>query len=123
MSPVLAMLIGCLAAFPLAANAAAPCFNDGDTVTLSGIVRTKVIPPGPDLPRGQRYPLLTLDKPVCLKSESGNTLTGEKVVALTSSNPNWHASYKPGQRVRLTGKLGAADNGNQPQEDLLLWMD
>jgi hypothetical protein len=107
----------------MAAATAAPCFNDGDTVTLSGSVHVKVIPPGPDLPKGQKYPLLTLDKPICLKSDSGNTLSGEKSVALTSTNPNWHASYKSGQRVRLTGKLGASDNGNQPLEDLLLWMD
>ena len=123
MSRLLAMLIGCLAVYPLAAIAAAPCFNDGDSVTLGGSVRMKVIPPGPDLPRGQHYPLLTLDKPVCLKSENGNTLTGEKVVALISTNSNWHASFRPGIHVRLTGKLGASDNGNQPSEDLLLWMD
>ncbi len=113
---------GILVGFGAQAYGAAPCLEDGQAVTLSGIVRTKTIPAGPDMARAIQYPMLTFDTPICFKKVGGEVLDGRREAALVSTEASWHPSFRPGRRVKLTGTLGAADNGRQPPEELLLWV-
>jgi hypothetical protein len=90
------------------------CYTDGQSVTLTGRVQMKIIPPGPDSPpHGWKYPLLTLPATICLTSETGNKITTRTIGILASHT-------KTGAHVTLHGEIGSPQTGHEPPEDLLL---
>ena len=105
-------------ATPISPKMAGPqCHPDGSTMTLSGRITYRTVPPdvGDALP-GHRYARLTLDRPVCVLEGGFGAEPNGRTVAIVpeGDRPN----LKTGAHVTLTGTLTHKQTGYEPPESL-----
>jgi len=99
------------------------CLQDGTHVTTSGKIKVVAVPADPDNnTTAYEYPLLSLDRPLCLNDMFGNAET-EQVVALVASTDSGTDHFKTGEHVTVAGRIVHTDNGHQPPQDFMLMLD
>jgi len=97
------------------AGYAADCIKGGAVVTVAGTVNMHSLPAD----KGTKsYPVMTFDKPVCLKDAQGKDLPEEKTGAVAFVGSG--IKLKDGQHASLRGVLTARADDTQPAEKLIL---
>jgi len=97
------------------AGCAANCINGGDVVTVAGTIKMHSLPADKG---AKAYPVMTFDKPVCLKDAQGKDLPEEKTGAVAFIGSD--IKLKDGQHASLHGALALRSNETQPPETLIL---
>jgi len=102
---------------------AGQCLQDGTHVTISGKIKIVAVPADPDNgTTAYKYPLLSLNRPICLNDMMGNADI-EQVVALVESTVSRTDRFTTGEHVIVSGRIVQTDNGNQPPQDFMLMLD
>ena len=102
------------------AGYAADCIKGGDAVTVAGTIEMH----SPSAARGGQdqgtlpHPVMTFDKPVCLRDAQGKDLPEEKTASVAFIGSE--IKLKDGQHASLRGVLTARANDAQPPEKLIL---
>jgi len=123
MSKIIAAALACavLSAHPARA---AECHKAGETVTVTGTIHMRVLPPDArgSSTKQRTYPMMQFDQPVCVGGgEQGAVASGKTATVLLAGDQQTLAE---GQHVSLQGQLSPqADVNHQPEELILLVAD
>ena len=101
--------------------AAASCYTDGQMVTITGTVTTQTAPQ--NLLRGQnesRYPVVTLNQPLCYKGFVFDDIPAAKTVAVVPIRTLSLPAFQNGSRVTLHGAIYHPVAADRTQQDLVL---
>lgn len=99
---------------------AANCHDGSETVTVSGTIHMRVLPPD-KLRRSTRdrtYPVIRFDQPVCFKDEKSGGVPNGKVAAVLLVGAQ--QKLTEGQHVSLRGRLSQYIYPKEYPEDLML---
>jgi hypothetical protein len=123
MSKIIAAVFACAALSAHLARAA-ECHKAGETVTVTGTIHMRVLPPDArgSTTRQRTYPMMQFDQPVCVDGgEQGNVPNGRTATVLLAGVDQTLAE---GQHVSLQGQLSPqADVNHQPEELMLFIAD
>ena len=106
-------------------TAASECFSQSAVVSLTGTInmatwdRSSGSAGDPAHTLKSRYPILTLDKPVCFNSEFGD-VPADRTIAVVFTAGGLSRDMV-GAHVRAFGKLVHREHATQPPEDLILF--
>jgi len=121
MSKIIAAAFACavLSAHPARA---AECHKAGDTVTVTGTIHMRVLPPDArgSTTKQRTYPMMQFDQPVCVDGgEQGSVTNGKTATVLLAGVEQTLAE---GQHVSLQGQLSPQADVNHRPEELMLFI-
>ncbi len=121
MSKIITAAFAC-AIFSAPSARAAVCHKAGETVTVTGTIHMRVLPPDArdSSTKLRTYPMMQFDQPVCVDGgELGSVTNGKTATVLLAGVEQTLAE---GQHVSLQGELSPQAEVNHQPEELMLFI-
>jgi hypothetical protein len=121
MSKIIAAALACavLSAHP---TRAAECHKAGETVTVTGTIHMRVLPPDArgSTTKQRTYPMMQFDQPVCVDGGEHGSMTSGKTATVLAAGVE--QTLAEGQHVSLQGQLSPQAEVNHQPEELMLFI-